>query len=94
MEARKSTRDLHAATPVEVVDGLHAHVLSFVRQHPLGPLLALHNFTEDVRYASLEVPRGLGMTAPVDRIGGHAPRTLGGDIELSPYEVLWLTDAP
>ncbi len=93
VEARNHTPHLHAATGVEVVDELHPHVFSFVRPHPLGPLLALHNFTEDVRYASLDVPRGLGMTAPVDRISGGAPRIMGDEIELSPYEVLWLTDA-
>ena len=94
VEARKRTPHLHAATPVEVVDGLHPHVFSFVRPHPLGPLLALHNFTEEVRYASLQLPRGLGIASPVDRMSGHAPGTLGDDIELSPYEVLWLTQAP
>jgi amylosucrase len=94
VDARKRVPHLHGATPVEVVEEPHPHVFSFVRRHPFGVLLALHNFTEEVRYASLDLPRSLGIAAPVDRISGRAPRVLGGDVELSPYEVLWLTDAP
>lgn len=94
IEARKSVPHLHSSSPVEVVDGRHPHVFSFIRPHPLGPLLALHNFTEQVRYTSLEVTRALGMTSPVDRISSDAPRILGGDVELPPYGVVWLTDAP
>ncbi|WP_407691091.1 hypothetical protein [Rubrobacter marinus] len=60
---------------------------------PLGPLLALHNFTEETRYASLDLLHGLGMTSPVDRISGRAPRVPRGDVELAPYEVLWLASA-
>ena len=92
VEARKQTPHLHAATSVEVLDELHPCVFSFVRRHPLGPLLALHNFTEETRYVSLDLPRGLGMSSPVDRISGRAPRVLEDDVELAPYEVLWLTD--
>lgn len=94
VDARKRVPHLHAATPVEVVDEMHPHVFSFVRPHPLGPLLALHNFADDVGYVGLDLARNLGMASPVDRISGRAPRVLGDDLELSPYEVLWLTDAP
>ena len=54
----------------------------------------MNNFTEETRYASLDLPRGLGIPEPFDRISGRAPRILGDDLELAPYEVLWLTKAP
>ena len=92
VNARKHTPHLHAATDTEVVDEFHPHIFSFVRRHPLGALLAVHNFTENPRYVSLDLPHSLGITSPVDRISGNAPRLRGDDIELSPYEVLWLTD--
>ncbi len=94
VEARKSTPHLHAAAPVEVVDGQHPHVFSFVRRHPLGPLLALHNLTEEVRLASLGVPRALGITSPLDRLSDSAPGIVGDDVELPPYGVVWLTSGP
>ncbi len=94
VEARRSTPHLHGAIPAEVVDGQHPHVFSFVRPHPLGPLLALHNLTEKTRYASLRVPRDLGITSPMDRINGRPLRLLGDDLELPPYGVVWLTQSP
>ncbi len=45
----------------------------FVHPHPLGPLFAIHNFIEETRYVSLDLPRGLGMASPVARISGRPP---------------------
>ena len=93
IEARTRTPHLHAAIPVEVLDPLHPHVFSFTRPHPLGHLLALHNFTEDERFASLDLPRGLGIHRPFDRIRRKQPETSGDDLRLAPYQVLWITEA-
>jgi amylosucrase len=92
IEARKRTPHLHAATAVEVLDPLHPHVFSFTRPHPLGHLLALHNFTEEERFASLDLPRSLGIHEPFDRISRKKPETSGDDLRLTPYQVLWITE--
>lgn len=93
IEARKSTPHLHAAIPVEVLAPLHPHVFTFTRPHPLGHLLALHNFTEEERFASLELPRSVGINEPFDRISGKEPEISGDNLRLAPYQVLWITEA-
>ena len=92
IEARKRTPHLHAAVPVEVLDPLHPHVFSFARPHPLGHLLALHNFTEEERLVSLELPRSQGIYEPFDRISRMEPETSEGNLRLAPYQVLWITE--
>lgn len=93
IEARKSTPHLHAAIPVEVLAPLHPHVFTFTRPHPLGHLLALHNFTEEERFASLELPRSVGINEPFDRISRKELEISGEDLRLAPYQVLWITEA-
>jgi amylosucrase len=44
--ARRRTPHLHAATPVEVVDLQQPQLFAFMRRHPLGTLVAVHNVTE------------------------------------------------
>ena len=93
IEARKRTPHLHAAIPVRVLDPLHPHVFSLTRPHPLGHLLALHNFTEEERFASLNLPRSQGIHEPFDRISRKEPEISGDDLRLAPYQVLWITEA-
>jgi amylosucrase len=44
--ARRATPQLHAATPVEIADLQQPQLLAFLRRHPLGTLVAVHNVTE------------------------------------------------
>jgi amylosucrase len=93
--ARKRTPHLHAATPTNVLDPHNNRVFAFVRPHPLGPLVALHNFTEHEQHLSLELPRSQGVHDPYDRLREGPPDIIYGDtVRLAPYEVVWLTGSP
>lgn len=95
IEARKRTPHLHAATPTHVLDPYDPHVFAFVRPHPLGPLVAVHNFTERERYFSAELPRSQGVYNPYDRISEEPLRIRHGDtLRLGPYRVFWISDRP
>ncbi|MDP8938688.1 MAG: alpha-amylase family protein [Actinomycetota bacterium] len=94
IEARKRTPHLHAATPTHVLEPYHPRIFSFVRPHPLGPLVAVYNFTEHEQYVSADLPRSQGIENPFDRITGSLIPITGNDLRLAPYEVLWLTDEP
>jgi amylosucrase len=89
-EARRRTPQLHAATPVDVVDLGHTHLLGFVRRHPLGPVLVIANVTEWPAHLQPGVLALAGHPEPVDRITGRRVRFDDGAIALDPYEVLWL----
>src|SRR5512135_2672790 len=43
---------LCARAPLDVLDVGQPRVLAFVRRHALGPLLALHNVTEDTQWST------------------------------------------
>lgn len=90
VEARKRTPHLHAATPTHVLDPYHSKVFAFARPHPLGPLVAVHNFTEEEQVVDEGLYRHLGIARPFDRISG-AQLPSGGGIRLAPYEVFWIT---
>ncbi|CAN5900713.1 alpha-amylase family protein [soil metagenome] len=93
VEARKRTPHLHAAIPTHVLEPYHRRIFAFVRPHPLGPLVAVHNFTEDEQFFSAELPRSQGVDEPFDRIR-QSPAPILGDslIRIAPYETLWLTN--
>jgi amylosucrase len=90
-EARRRTPELHAATPVEVVDLQQPWLFAFLRRHPLGPLLALHNFTEQPQHASPMALYLVGHDRPVDRITGEPALVAHGGVVLDPYQAVWLT---
>jgi amylosucrase len=93
IEARKRTPHLHAAIPTHVLEPHHPRVFAFVRPHPLGPLVAVHNFTEDEQFFSRELPRSQGIEEPFDQLGQKPVSVLGASlIRLAPYETFWLTN--
>jgi len=90
-QARRRTPQLHAATPVEVVDLQQPQLFAFLRRHPLGPLLALHNVTEQPQRASPMAVYLVGHDRPLDRITGQPARVDHGQVVLDPYQAVWLT---
>ena len=90
-EARRRTPQLHAATPVEVVDLHQPQLFAFVRRHPRGPLVAVHNVTERLQRASPRARSLVGHDHPVDRITGRPARVDHGEVVLDPYQAVWLT---
>ncbi len=93
IEARKRTPHLHAATPTHVLDPYNNRVFAFVRPHPLGPLVAVHNFTEHDQRFSGDLPRSQGVYDFHDRISGQ-PLIIGGvdTVRLGPYQTVWITN--
>ena len=95
IRVRKRTPHLHAATPTRVLDPHNNHVFVFLRPHPLGPLVGIHNFTEEDQRLSAELPRSQGVYNPYDRLSEQRIEIEPGDLlRLNPYETLWLTDGP
>jgi amylosucrase len=90
-EARRATPQLHAATPVEVADLQQPQLFAFLRRHPLGTLVAVHNVTEQPQQASPMVLYLVGHDQPVDRITGRPARVDHGQVVLEPYQAVWLT---
>jgi amylosucrase len=90
-EARRRTPQLHAATPVEVVDFQQPQLFAFMRRHPLGALLAVHNVTEQPQQASPMALYLVGHDQPVDQITGQPARVDQGQVVLDPYQAVWLT---
>jgi amylosucrase len=90
-EARRRTPQLHAATPVEVVDLQQPQLFAFLRRHPLGTLVAVHNVTEQPQQVSPMALYLVGHDRPVDRISGRPARVDQGQVVLDPYQAVWLT---
>ena len=90
-QARRRTPQLHAATPVEVVDFQQPQLFAFMRRHPLGTLLAVHNVTEQPQQASPMALYLVGHDQPVDQITGQPARVDQGQVVLDPYQAVWLT---
>jgi amylosucrase len=76
---------------VEVVDLRQPQLFAFVRRHPLGPLVAVHNVTERPQHVSPVALHLVGHDRPVDRIAGQAARIDQGGVVLDPYQAVWLT---
>lgn len=95
IEARKRTPHLHAATPTHVLDPYDNRVFAYVRPHPLGPLVAVHNFTEHDQHFSGDLPRSQGVYNFYDRVSGRPLNIESGDtVRLGPYGSVWITDGP
>jgi amylosucrase len=90
VRVRGSLEALHAATPLEILDLGDPALFAFVRVHPSGPLLAVHNMTETPRSLDGQVLEMVGLDAAVDAISGDGPFLPADPIALPPYAVRWL----
>jgi amylosucrase len=68
LRARSRTPHLHAQTPSEVLDLGHPRVFAQLRRHPLGPLLALYNVSDDAQTLDAAVFDTLGLRQPYDQL--------------------------
>jgi amylosucrase len=76
---------------VEVVDLQQPQLFAFMRRHPLGTLVAVHNVTEQPQRVSPMALYLVGHDRPVDRISGRPARVDHGQVVLDPYQAVWLT---
>ena len=86
---RRNTPQLHAGYQTEVLD-VHPQLLVYVRPHPLGTLLALHNFSEQTQVLALSALGAYTFTEAIDRLSGETLTPQEGLLELPPYARLWL----
>ncbi len=89
IDARRSSPELHAAIPVDVVEVGDARVFAFVRRHPIGTLLALHNVSAEPVRMDPDVVLRSGVEGAVDRLR-PARRLAGRPFVLDPYDSAWL----
>ncbi len=94
IRVRSSLKALHAATPLEVLDMGDPALFAFVRAHPSGPLLAVHNMTEAPRALDGRALEIVGLDAARDAISGDGAYAAQGSIPLPPYAARWLVAAP
>jgi amylosucrase len=86
LEARARTPHLHAAFPTRALWQPNPHLLVLRRDHPLGVLVQVYNFSEADQALPWDTLRGVGIVQPYDRITETiAPAYLTG------YSRLWLT---
>lgn len=90
---RGSLPALHAATPLEVVDLGDPSLFAFVRTHPSGSLLAVHNVTDAARALDGRALDLAGLATAADAITGEAGFTADQSIALAPYQARWLVAA-
>ena len=91
LERRKATMALHAACPVQIVDGQNSGIFAFVRQSPTGALLGLFNMTEHWLSLSEALARSFGVTRMHDALSDTTVTAHHGQIALPPYARVWLT---
>ena len=94
VEVRGSLAALHAATPLDVVDLGDPALFAFVRAHPSGPLLAVHNMTETPAAVDGRALELLGLDVARDAISDEGPYAAHDLIPLPPYAARWLVAAP
>ncbi|SOC57494.1 alpha-amylase family protein [Ornithinimicrobium cerasi] len=92
-QVRARLPHLHASVPAEVVASPDPGVFAVVRRHPVGPMLALYNVTEQPR----QVPGwwaseiGLPLDQAIDALNGYPPNlSADGSVYLSTYQPVWL----
>ncbi len=90
LRARGRTPHLHAQTPAEVLDLGHARVFAQLRRHPLGPLAAVYNVSEEPQELDSGWLVELGLRQPYDQLEQRFVDLGGGRLALRPYDRLWL----
>ena len=89
IRARKRTPHLNSSYDTEIVTTNHPHVFTYVRRHPLGNLIGVYNFTEEVQELSTDVLHAYGLGQPFDQLEQRFVDA-NGTLVLKPYERLWL----
>jgi hypothetical protein len=90
IEVRRSIEALHAATPLEVVDTGDSSLFAFVRAHPSGLLLAVHNMTDAPRALDRRVLETVGLDGAWDAISGESLVGNRGRLLMPPCAAWWL----
>lgn len=87
--ARAVAPQMHAAMDLDVLEDASAAVFSIVRSSQAGPLLAVHNLSEQTIPFAAHRLATIGLDDPVDLLEPAGPADPTRDLE--PYAVRWLT---
>ncbi|GAC1665927.1 MAG: alpha-amylase family protein [Candidatus Limnocylindrales bacterium] len=90
IRARRRSIQLHASAPLDILDLASDGIFAFVRRHPVGPLLAVHNLTDRPMSIEPAVVPLIGPGSIIDAISGVVV-DLTEAIDLPPYAVRWWT---
>ncbi|MEO6299489.1 MAG: alpha-amylase, partial [Paracoccaceae bacterium] len=88
---RRATPALHAAYPVEILDGGVTGLFAYRRLAPGGVLVGLYNMTEHWLNLSEVAARQWGVTLMHDALSDNWVTAHHGQIALPPYGRVWLT---
>ncbi|PTA68008.1 alpha-amylase family protein [Deinococcus arcticus] len=92
--ARQGLAHLHASVESRPVGSPDPCVLLLRRDHPLGVMLGVYNFSEHtVQFPAWALREHLGEHA-LDHVAGSAFTFGHAPVVLDPYRALWLTQAP
>jgi amylosucrase len=91
---RRSLPSLEGSAATEIVDLAHPPILTFIRRHPLGSVLAIHNLTDQPQRIEAVAIRSVAPELDYDRLAGARATPIDGSLVLAPYQVRWLTRRP
>jgi amylosucrase len=90
---RAATPQLHAATPLEVIDSGVVGVYAVRRPHPVGPLVALFELGGRPEAIEGDVLTEAGIGRWLDLLSGESGEA-GRALALAPYQARWLVAMP
>lgn len=82
-----------AGGEMTVLDAGNGHVFGYLRRSGPARLLVLANFSEQPQRVAANLVRAYGLGYAFDDLISGQRVHLGGDVELEPYQVLWLAVA-
>ena len=94
VEARRSTRAVHAQGSFAALDSGNEHVFALLREHAGERLLVLANLTAGLQPVGRGVidEHGMRLTPDASAVDGRLAREDAGGLLLEPYQLLWVRD--
>lgn len=90
LRSRARTPHLHAQTPTEVLDLGHRQLFVQLRRHPLGPLVALYNVSDEPATVATDWLQQLGLVNAFDQLGQRFIDLSPAQWHVAPYARHWL----
>ncbi len=90
IKVRKQMPQLNTIYESVVLDVGHPHLFIYRRLHPLGPFLAIYNFTDSRQSLDSSICFEQQLTEPFDQLSQTFIDIHNGLIILEPYQSLWL----
>ncbi len=89
LRVRGASVQLHAATPLRVLDSHSSAIFAFVRDHPAGALLAVFNMTDRPQTIPPSLFSVLDLRRAFDTISGQVAGPVEASVVLDPYGFQW-----